>query len=201
MPPLYDRLRERRHIRGLIPSRLVPFEKAEALAVVLMNSFAEALDAIRRLKTDGLVGDYAIGGAMALVFWTEPIPTFDLDVFVLLPQSGLLISLEPIYEWARQNGYREEAEHIYIGGMPVQVIPAHNELAVEAIRTAAELDYEGEPVRVMRPEYLIALYLEPAARTPRRLERVAALLEEDAVDRALLKTLLTRYDLSLPRYE
>ena len=124
-----------------------------------MNNFTAALASIRRVKSEGVVKDYAIGGAMALAFWSEPIPTFDLDVF------GLLVSLEPIYDWARRNNYREEAEHIFIAGIPVQFIPANNALAEEAIATAAELDFEGQQVRVIRPEYLIALYLEPGART------------------------------------
>lgn len=166
-----------------------------------MNNFATALAAIELLKVEGLVEEYAVGGAMALVFWSEPIPTFDLDVFVLLPSQSLLVSLAPIYEWARRNGYREEAEHIVIAGLPVQVIPAHNKLAEEAITSAASLDFEGQPVRVIRPEYLVALYLEPSARTHKRLERVAALLEEGNVDRALLEELLRRYELRLPKYE
>ena len=70
-----------------------------------------------------------------------------------------------------------------------------------AIATAAELDFEGQPVRVIRPEYLIALYLEPGARTHKRLERAAALLEEGSVDRGLLDTVLTKYNLKLPTYE
>jgi hypothetical protein len=166
-----------------------------------MADFAAALAAIERLKTDGIVSDYAIGGAMALVFWSEPIPTFDIDVFVVLASESKLVSLAPVYEWARRNGYREEAEHIIIAGLPVQVIPAHNELAEEAIVSAAQLDYEGQPVRVIRPEYLIALYLEPAARTAKRLGRVAVLLEEGNVDRELLNKLLRRYNLRLPKYE
>ena len=108
-----------------------------------MNNFAAALAAIERLKSEGVIEDYAIGGAMALIFWSEPIPTFDLDVFVLLPSDSPLISLAPIYEWARRNGYREEAEHILIAGMPVQVIPAHHELAEEAVASAAVLDFRG----------------------------------------------------------
>ncbi len=166
-----------------------------------MNNFATALAAIERLKAEGVVTEYAVGGAMALVFWSEPIPTFDLDVFVLLPSRSLLVSLSPIYDWARRNGHREEAEHIVIAGLPVQVIPAHNKLAEEAITSAALLDFEGQSVRVIRPEYLIALYLEPSARTHKRLERVAALLEEGNVDRELLEELLRRYDLKLPKYE
>lgn len=166
-----------------------------------MNNFAEAITAMERLKNDGVVQEYAVGGAMALVFWSEPIPTFDLDVFVLLPSESALVSLAPIYEWARRNGYREEAEHFIIAGLPVQVIPAHNKLAEEAVASAASLNFEGQPVRVIRPEYLIALYLEPSARTAKRLARVAALLEEQAVDRQLLETLLRRYNLNLPKYE
>ena len=96
-----------------------------------MNNFTAALASIRRLKSEGVVKDYAIGGAMALAFWSEPIPTFDLDVFVLLPSKSVLVSLEPIYDWARRNNYREEAEHIFIAGIPVQFIPAHNALAEE----------------------------------------------------------------------
>ncbi|HEY6219405.1 MAG TPA: hypothetical protein VIV65_05080, partial [Gemmatimonadaceae bacterium] len=142
-----------------------------------MNNFATALAAIERLKSDGVIEEYAIGGAMSLVFWSEPIPTFDLDVFVLLPSDSSLISLAPIYDWSRRNGYREEAEHIVIAGLPVQIIPAHNRLAEDAVASAALLEFESQPVRVIRPEHLIALYLEPSARTAKRLERVAALLE------------------------
>lgn len=166
-----------------------------------MSDFAFALAAVESLKRDGLVSEYAVGGAMALIFWSEPIPTFDLDVFVLLPSSSLLVSLEPIYEWARRNAFREEAEHIVIAGIPVQIIPTHNALAEEAVATAVLLDYEAQPVRVIRPEYLIALYLEPGARTRKRLERVAALLEEADVDRELLSDILMRYRLELPTYE
>lgn len=163
-----------------------------------MDNFSIALAAAKALKDEGVVSDYAIGGAMALTFWAEPAATFDLDVFVLLPSGGRLVSLREIYEWARQRGYREQAEHIVIAGIPVQFIPAHDRLAEEAIDRAAELDYDGQPVRVIRPEYLIALYLEPQARSRRRMERVWALLEEDLVDRKLLQEILERYTLELP---
>ena len=50
-----------------------------------MPAFADALRAINRLKADGVVEDYAVAGAMALVFWAEPVPTYDLDVLAFLP--------------------------------------------------------------------------------------------------------------------
>ncbi|MBV9492856.1 MAG: hypothetical protein JOZ54_01320 [Acidobacteria bacterium] len=163
-----------------------------------MDNFEEAVAALNDLKARQVVAEYALGGAMALLFWSEPAATFDLDVFVILDQPGLLVSLEPIYSWARENGYFEHAEHILIAGIPVQLIPAPNELARSAILEAADLRYGTEPVRVIRPEYLIAMYLEESARTRKRMERVATLLDEGTLDRALLDGILMKYDLRLP---
>ena len=47
----------------------------------------------------------AFGGAMAVIFWSEPSATFDVDVFVLLESTGMLVSLDPIDAWARERGY------------------------------------------------------------------------------------------------
>jgi len=163
-----------------------------------VDDFSVALGAIKELERDGVISAYAIGGAMALAFWSEPVATFDLDVFVLLQSSGPIVSLEPIYDWARRRGYPERGEHIFIADVPVQLIPAHNALAEEAIATAAELDYDGQPVRVIRPEYLIALALEPGARNRKRMARVAALLDEGNLDTRLLDDLLRRYKMELP---
>ena len=163
-----------------------------------MDNVGRALAAMQQMKDDGVVSEYALGGAMALIFWSEPIATFDLDVFVLMERSGTLVSLGPIYAWAERSSYPTKAEHIIIAGVPVQVIPAHNELAVEAIESATTLDYEEVPVRVIRLEYLIAMYLEPSARSAKRLQRVSALLDENALDRRLLDQLLQRYQLELP---
>lgn len=162
-------------------------------------SFRDALIAVGQLHQDGLVSEYAVGGAMAIVFWSEPVATYDLDVFVLLPGgSSPIVSLAPLYDWALRRGYAVEREHIVIARVPVQIIPAHDDLAEEAVREAVLLDLEGVPVRVIRPEHLIALYLEPSARTRKRLERVAALLEGAEVDRVRLDSILSRFGLALP---
>lgn len=148
------------------------------------------------MKDAGVLADYAVAGAMALAFWAEPIATFDLDVLVSLPdQAQPLLTLEPIYRWAAGRGYVTEWEHVMIEGVPVQFLPAHNELADEAIEKAVTLKYEGVPVRVVRPEYLVALYSEPSARTRKRRERAAALIESGRVDQKLLAELLERFGL------
>lgn len=161
-----------------------------------MPSFANAVRVLNGMKRAGVVEDYAVADAMALVFWTEPIPTFDLDVLVFLPgDDSTIVSLAPLYNWAAARGYTAQAEHVMIEGVPVQFLPAHNSLADEAIERAATLEYEGVPVRVVQPEYLTALYLEPGARSLKRRERAAALMESDALDRTALEDVLKRFGL------
>jgi hypothetical protein len=162
-----------------------------------MGSLAETLVVINAMKSDLVVKDYAIAGAMAVLFWSEPVPTFDLDVLVFMPESPApLVSRSPLYEWAERHGHTVRAEHIEIRGVPVQFIPSPSALADEAITSAAAIDYEGMAVRVVRPEYLIALYLEPGARTAKRRERAAALLELPSLDRGRVDEILQRYGLS-----
>ena len=161
-----------------------------------MTSFADTLAAINAMKADGVIEEYAVAGAMAILFWSEPVPTLDLDVLVFLPGSqDPIVSLEPIYAWAARRGYSADAEHLVVENVPTQFLPSSNSLSDEAIKTAATLDYGGVPVRVVRPEYLVALYLEPAAKTRKRRERAAMLLELPALNRALVDDILKRYGL------
>lgn len=160
-------------------------------------AFADALAALNLIKADGVIEEYAIAGAMAIVFWAEPVPTFDLAVLVILPDpGGELISLDPIYRWGEARGYLVQDEHILVEGLPIQFVPSPDALATEAIASAAEIDYEGVHVRVVRPEYLIALYLQPQAKTAKRRERAAMLLELPALNRSRLDEILGRHGLS-----
>lgn len=162
-----------------------------------MASFANTLRAVNELKGIGIISDYAVAGAMAIVFWIEPVPTFDLDVLVLLPQStGPLVSLEPIYQWAADRNYAAEQEHVVIEGVPVQFLPSFGALADEAIHTAVDRQYQEVDIRVVRPEYLIALYLVPSARTTKRRERAAMLRDSPSIDHDRLDDLMTRFNLT-----
>jgi hypothetical protein len=161
-----------------------------------MTGFAIALAALNDMKTAGVVKDYAVSGAMALVFWTEPVATYDLEVLVWLPATeGPIVSLSGVYGWLAALGWDAHAEHVLIAGVPVQFLPAHDALADEALETAATLDYSGVPVRVVRPEYLVALYLEPQARTAKRRERAAALCESADFDHQRLQDIMQRFSL------
>lgn len=132
---------------------------------------------------------------MAQVFWDEAIVTFDLDVLVILgPEAHELDPLRGIYEWAKDRGYPARAEHLIISGIPVQFMPAPDALAAEAVANAVVVDADGVAMRVVRPEYLIALWSQPPANTDRRKERAATLREALDLDTALLADLQHRYN-------
>jgi hypothetical protein len=160
-------------------------------------AFADALRVLNEMKAEGVVTEYAIAGGMAIVFWTEPTPTFDMDVLVVLPeQSGLLLSLDPLYRWAEARGYPAQDEHILVEGLPTQFLPAPNALALEAIKEARDVLYDDVSVRVVGPEHLVALCLQPQAKTARRRERAAMLMEVPALDRARVDDILGRHGLT-----
>jgi hypothetical protein len=163
-----------------------------------MERFRDALQVLNSMKDEGVIEEYAVAGAMAILFWTEPVPTFDLVVLVFLPDSGeSIVSLDSIYRWSEDRGYPASEEHILIEGVPTQFLPSPSPLADEAVETAATLDYEGVPVKVVKPEYLVALYAEPSARTAKRRERSAMLLEWPGLNRELLDEILDRHGLRL----
>ena len=93
-----------------------------------MASLTNVFQVLNDMKSEKVIGDYAIGGAMAVLFYAEPTRTYDLDVFVRLPTSpGSIVLLTPAYEWLRSRGFKAEGEHVMIHGVPVQLIPAYNE--------------------------------------------------------------------------
>ncbi len=160
-------------------------------------AFADTLRALNTMKAEGVVQEYAIAGAMAIVFWTEPVPTWDLDVLVFLPPGpGPLVSLQGIYRWTSARGYPIHKEHVIIEGVPTQFLASPGQLGDEAIETAATLEYDGVTTRVVLPEYLVALYLQPEARTAKRRERAAMLREWPGLNRQRLDAILKQHGLS-----
>ena len=113
-----------------------------------------ALAVLNELEAQGLLGRYAIGGAMGAMFYVEPVATYDLDIFVVLPAShGGLITRTPLYDALHRRGYEPKAECVMIEGVPVQFLPAYNALAEEALLQARNVDVEGVPTRVLRIEH------------------------------------------------
>ena len=158
-----------------------------------MSSLADVFRVLNRMRDEGIVSQYAVGEATAVLFYAEPTRTYDLDVFVTLEAVGndALVPLSRIYEWAQEQGFGLQAEHLLIEGVPVQLLPAYNALVEAALSTATVHDYGGVPVRVADPEHLVALALQAGG--ARRRERAWQLLEAGAVDRKRLRRLLAAH--------
>jgi hypothetical protein len=152
------------------------------------------LQVLNRLEREGVLGRYAIGGAMAATFYAEPVLTFDLDIFVVLPgTAGGLLSLAPLYAALRHEGYAEESECVIIEGVPVQFLPVHGPLLEEALKEARDTLYETTPTRVLRAEHLVAIALQTGRDKDR--ERVRLLREEATLDKDYLAGVLARHGL------
>jgi len=154
----------------------------------------QALIVIGAMKEEGVIADYAIGGAIAAMFYVEPILTYDLDVFILLPKTQTtVVTLSPIYEYVRNRGYDVRDEHINVEGIPVQMIPAYNPLVEEAVAEAAEMTYGCTTIRVLRAEHLVAIMLQTGR--PKDRERMAQFLDVADMDVGSLTTVLFRHGL------
>ncbi len=62
-----------------------------------------ALAVVNGMVADGVIGDYAIGGAVAAFLYLEPGTTFDVDIFIeWTPGAGGLLSVQPSYDYLRR---------------------------------------------------------------------------------------------------
>ena len=76
------------------------------------------LEVINRMQAEGIIGKYAIGGAVGAIFYLEPLATLDIDIFVSLknPQGSPLVALTPIYDYLTSRGHKAEKEYPVIEG-------------------------------------------------------------------------------------
>lgn len=80
-----------------------------------------SLRVLTEMEAAGVIGRYAIGGAVAAFLYIEPGTTFDLDVFITWePGTSGLLDLSPIYEYLRAHGYEPQREGVMIEGWEVQ---------------------------------------------------------------------------------
>jgi len=157
----------------------------------------ETLKVINEIKDKGLIKDYAIGGAIATIFYTEPFFTYDLDIFIITTEETIkskLIDLSPIFNYLKDKSYSWEGEYIIIEGMPVQFIQA-DELEKESIENAKEIEFEGIKTKIITPEYLIALFSRAGRRKDK--EKIEKILEQfEKINMKKLRNILTKYNLT-----
>ena len=155
------------------------------------------IQVLNRMRDDGIVSDYAIGGGIAAVYYIEPYDTDDLDIFIPVPtvavgEAGLL-SLEPIYSYLANLGYKPVKEGVLIEDWLVQFIPVSESTQEDALVNARRAKYGNTDTKIFSPENLAAELLRSG-----RLKdhvRVVALLESGKLNMSVFREILERHDL------
>ena len=157
---------------------------------------ADVLRAANDLVASGVIKDYALGGALAAIYYVEPFTTYDADIIFIAAEEGLTAGIPQIYSHLQERGWRVEREHLIVKCFPVQFLAAAG-LTEEAVREARPIEYEGVPAKVFRPEHIIAI----AASVGRHkdLARIEQLLDQAELDESYLDEILRRYNLRLPK--
>jgi len=156
---------------------------------------AEVLRAANDLVAAGLLEDWALGGALAAIYYVEPFTTYDADIFFIPKDKGMTAGIPAIYAHLQAQGWQVEREHLLVRGFPVQFLAAHG-LTGEAVREAERIDYEGVPAKVFRAEHIVAI----AASVGRAKDkaRIEQLLQQADLDKTYLENVLRRHKLRLP---
>jgi hypothetical protein len=160
----------------------------------------EVIRTVNQMKADGVIANYAIGGAVGATFYLEPVSTLDVDIFIEVhtkPGSSI-ISLDPIFSYLRERGCKMEGEYIVISGWPVQFLPPSGPLLEEALDNAVEVDVEGVPARVLTAEYLAVIALQTGRAKDKA--RVLQFVEGHAIDHGRFETIIAKHGLT-PQWE
>lgn len=156
---------------------------------------AEVLRVANDLVAAKLIDDWALGGALAAVYYVEPFATYDADVFFIPTDRGLTAGIPAIYAHLQAQGWQIEGDHLLVRGFPVQFLAAQG-LTEEAVREAETIEFEGVPAKVFRAEHIVAI----AASVGRQKDkaRIEQMLQQAQLNKTRLGNILQRHKLKLP---
>ena len=159
-------------------------------------SLKRTIQTLNQIVQEGLIDGYALAGGMAAILYIEPFATRDMDILVELkvPASGI-VSLAEIHRRLSELGYSGfDKEGVVIGDWPVQFIPVTTPLDKEALDNAKTESIEGEPLKVLGEEYLMAVAL--AVGGNKYISRIANFIESGGYDPKLLDDIIKRHGLT-----
>jgi hypothetical protein len=165
------------------------------MSIAESDGMERTIGVLNKMVEDGIIAGYVIGGAIAAMFYIDPVETADLDIFVLFPKDKLIVSLEDIFGYLRDLGYIEfSAEGIIVEGMPVQFLPAFSPLLQEAYRQAVLKQVGSTLARIASLEHLMAVMLEVGR--PKDKLRLANCRLSASFDEEKLLNVLERFHLT-----
>ena len=147
-----------------------------------VGNIDQVIAVCEEMRLAGILDKYAIGGAFAATLLDEPIATADVDIFFLFARenSGLVLDMAPIYDFARAKGLDFDHEFINIYGWLVQFVESGTDpLWRDAINSPLLVKVGNTDIPVIRPEFLVAMWL--AAGRPKDHEKIARFVEAGLV--------------------
>src|ERR1700751_5124261 len=85
---------------------------------------ADVLRAANELVSAGLIEDYALGGALAAIYYVEPFTTYDADIIFIASDKTLSAGVPALYSHLQSKAWRVEREYLLINDFPVQFLAA-----------------------------------------------------------------------------
>jgi hypothetical protein len=149
-------------------------------------------------KAQGLIGDYAIAGAFAFIYYCEPFETKDFELLVSLTTtpSGL-IDLGPIWEHFVAGGASAEGQFLRVSRLLVDFVPVADALDADALEHAVEIRLGAQATRVLTAEHAVAVAVRTARPQDRlKIERLLTSAPQ-ALDRPRLERILEKHGLLL----
>ena len=162
--------------------------------MIFSMGIEKTFQVISEMQAEGVIGRFAIGGAVAAFFYIEPGTTYDLDVFIAWePGYGGLLDIGPIYAYLKKRGYHIEGECIYVEGWAVQFLPTTGRLTQEALEEASSMRVGETTVPIFSREHLMAICLETGR--PKDIARLLQFIEAGDIDEKKLDTILVSHSL------
>lgn len=150
---------------------------------------------LEQMEKEGILSQWAIGGSIGVMFYTEPYLTKDIDVFVYMePTMTGIIDMNFIYGWLSNMGYSEfEKQFIVIDGWLVDFLPTREGLINEAVLNCNMFEVDKIKVKVIKPEYLIAIAFETGRKQDyAKIERI---LQQGEINKRGLIRILKKFNL------
>jgi hypothetical protein len=158
-------------------------------------SINKVVSELNRILDDGLVSNYAIGGAVAAQAYIETSSTEDIDAFVVVSgdEAKGLAPLSRIWADLVAHGAKQDGQYLIIGSWPLQLLISEDQLYKEAIAAARSIDFDGQSARVMLPHHLAAIALKTGR--SKDYQRVAEFLSQGSTTVAQIDDLVQRFGL------
>ena len=171
-----------------------------------MDDLRKTFCVINQMRDDGVIGEYAVAGAVAALYYVEPALTEDLDIMISIENLGSsgIVTLEPLFSYLRDRGYTEwRKEGLVVEGWPVQFLPVTDALDKEALGQALEVEIEpgqnSEAVKItiLSAEHLAAIALRVGR--PKDRERILRFVNEKVLDLRKFREIVRSHGM-LPRW-